>query len=276
MEVLGFVTEDLREWRRLQAVALSRRGWAQRDIADARGASAVSVSHWPTRARRYGPAALRARPAPGPPPEWSDAQTAWIPEFLGHGPEAYGFRGQAWTCARIARVLAEEVGVRYHPGHLSRLLAERDGTPRVPVRRASQRDESAIAWWRDVTWPALRADARRERRVLVFVDEAGFYLLPGVVRTYAPEGRTPVPRAERTRDQLSVMGGLTPGGKVYPLVRQDPLTGLDTIDFLAHLRRVAGDRRLVIGDGSPIHRRAEVSEFVANSRGRIRVEALPG
>src|SRR6478672_682378 len=100
MEVLGFVTDDLREWRRLRAVALKRRGWVQRDIADALGASEVSVSQWLTRARRLGP------------------------EFLWHGPEAYGFRGQVWTRSRVARVIAEEFGVRYHPGHVSRLLAE--------------------------------------------------------------------------------------------------------------------------------------------------------
>src|SRR4051812_11040902 len=276
MEVLGFVTDDLREWRRLRAVALKREGWVQRDIAAALGAAEVSVSRWLARARRGGPAALLSRPAPGPAPRLSAEQRAKVPEFLWHGPEAYGFRGRVWTRARIARVIAEEFGVRYHPGHVGRLLAELDWTPQVPVRRAAQRDESAIAWWRDVTWPELRRQARRERRAPVFVDEAGFYLLPGVVKTYAPAGRTPVLRAKLTRDHLSVMGGLTPGGKVYTLVRQEPLTGLDTVEFLAHLLRVAGDRLLVVWDGSPIHRRAEVGEFVANSRGRIRVEALPG
>jgi transposase len=39
---------------------------------------------------------------------------------------------------------------------------------------------------------------------------------------------------------------------------------------------VAGERLLVIWDGSPIHRRAEVKEFVSSTRGRIRLEALPG
>jgi len=275
MEVLGFVTDDLREWRRLQAVALKRQGWVQRDIAEALGAAEVSVSRWLARARRSGPSALLARPAPGPPPKLSAEQRARIPEFLWHGPEAYGFRGRVWTRARIARVIQEEFGVRYHPGHVGRLLAELGWTPQVPVRRASQRDESAIEWWREVTWPELRRQARRERRVLVFVDEAGFYLLPGVVRTYAPEGQTPVLRAKLTRDHLSAMGGLTPAGKVYTLVRQEPLTGLDTVEFLAHLRRVAGDRLLVVWDGSPIHRRAAVTEFVEASRGRVRVEALP-
>ena len=96
------------------------------------------------------------------------------------------------------------------------------------------------------------------------------------MRTYAPAGRTPVLRNKYTRDHLSVMGGMTPAGKVYTLARQESLNGLHTIEFLAHLLRVAGERLLVIWDGSPIHRRAEVQEFVSDSLGRIRVEALPG
>jgi hypothetical protein len=53
----------------------------------------------------------------------------------------------------------------------------------VPIRRALQRDEKAIQCWRDDVWPDLLGRARRERRVLVFEDESGFYLLPGLVRT---------------------------------------------------------------------------------------------
>jgi hypothetical protein len=41
------------------------------------------------------------------------------------------------------------------------------------------------------------------------------------------------------------------------------LNGLHSIEFLVHLGRLAGDRLLVIWDGSPIHRRVEVKEFVA-------------
>jgi transposase len=100
--------------------------------------------------------------------------------------------------------------------------------------------------------------------------------LPGVVKTYAPEGLTPVLREKQTRDHLSVMGGMTPEGRVYTLVRQESLNGMHPIEFLLHLLRVVGDRLLVIWDGSPIHRRAEVREFVASTRGRVWLEALPG
>jgi transposase len=271
-----FIPGDWREWRRLRALHLKQQGWYQRDIAEALDVSEVTVSRWLARARDGGPEALRARPAPGRPPKLWPAQKRLIPEFLWHGPEAYGFRGEVWTCARVARVIEEEFGVRYHKDHVGRLLRELRWTPQVPVRRAIQRDEEAIERWRDEAWPELRKRARRERRVLVFVDEAGFYLLPGLVRTYAPEGLTPVVWEKQTRDHLSVMGGLTPGGKVYTLVRQESLNGLHSVEFLMHLQRVAGERLLVIWDGSPIHRRAEVKEFVSGTRGRVWLEALPG
>jgi transposase len=255
---------------------LKQQGWYQRDIAAALGVREESVSRWLARACAGGPEALRARPPPGHPPKLSPAQKRLIPEFLWHGAEAYGFRGDVWTCARIARVIEEEFGVRYHKDHVGRLLRELHWTPQVPIRRALQRDEEAIRRWRLEVWPDLQRRARREHRVLVFEDESGFYLLPGVVRTYAPEANTPVLREVQTRDHLSVMGGMTPTGKVYTLARQESLNGLHSIEFLLHLQRVAGDRLLVIWDGSPIHRRAVVTEFVARRHGTIWLEALPG
>ncbi len=180
-----------------------------------------------------------------------------------------------WTCARVAAVIQEEFGVRYHKDHVRRLLQALHWTPQMPITRAVQRDEAAIARWRQETWAPLWRQVRREHRTLVLTDESGFYLLPGLVRTYAPEARTPVLREKVTRDHLSVMGAMTPEGKVYTLVRQESLNGLHTIEFLLHLRRVAGPRLLVIWDGSPIHRRQEVREFVDGTQGRIRVEPLP-
>jgi DDE superfamily endonuclease len=96
-----------------------------------------------------------------------------------------------------------------------------------------------------------------------------------VVKTYAPAGLTPVVYEWQSRDHLSVMGGLTPQGKMYSLVRQEALNGLHSVAFLGHLLRLAGERLLVIWDGSPIHRRAEVKEFLAGAtRGKIHVEAI--
>jgi transposase len=260
----------------MRALELHQQGWIQRDIAAALGATESAVSQWLASARQGGPEALASHTdRRGAHPKLTPEQVRLIPDFLWHGAEAYGFRGDLWTCDRVAGVIREEFGVTYSKSQASRLRKHLGWTPQVPITRAIQRDEGAIERWRVESWPALKEKARREHRRLVLVDESGFYLLPGVVKTYGPRGQTPVVDEWQTRDHLSVMGGVTPQGKVYALVRPQSLNGLHTIAFLVHLGRLAGDRLLVIWDGSPIHRRAEVSAFVAEARGRIAVEPLP-
>jgi transposase len=276
METADFIPGDWREWRRLRALQLERQGWRQRAIAEALGVREETVCRWLAFAASRGPQSLRAHPAPGRPPSLSRRQKDLIPEFLWHGAEAYGFMGQVWTCARVALVIQEELGVLYHKHHVAKLLKELNWTPQMPIRRAIQRDEPAIRRWRDEVWPELLKRAHKERRTLVFEDESGFYLLPGLVRTYAPQGQTPVIREKQTRDHLSVMGGMTPQGKFYTLVRRKPLNGLHCIEFFKHLRAVTGSRILVVWDGSPIHRRVAVKEFVERSKGKVVVEQLPG
>src|SRR6266566_1595141 len=277
METDGPTPREVREWRRMRAVQLKQQGWKQRDIASALGITQGAVSQWLTAARDGGSSALLSRPVSGAPPRLSVAKRNQIPELLWHGAEAYGFRGEVWTCVRVAHVIAQEFSVVYSKSQVSRLLRTLNWTPQMPIERAVQRDEAAIAHWRSAVWPQLMAQAKRERRTLVFVDESGFYLLPGSVKTYAPKGQTPVLREWLTRDHLSVMGGLTAQGQVYVLVREAALSGLQTIEFLVHLQRHAGERLLVIWDGSPIHRWGEVADFLGSNAGRgIVVEQLPG
>jgi transposase len=265
------------EWRRLRAVAADLQGWPEYVIAEILGVNKGTVSRWLALAKARGIEALRAHPAAGCPPKLTPVQLQSVPGLLWHGAEAYGFRGDVWTCARIAQVLQWEFGVSYHKDHVSRLMKELGWTPQVPITRAIQRDEAAIERWRVVVWPELRRQAVRERRTLVFVDESGFYLLPGVVKSYGPKGRTPVIDQWLSRDHLSVMGGLTPAGKVYTLVRSEPLTSDHSVVFLEHLLRHAGRRLLVIWDGSPIHRWGAVPKYLASGGAkRIHVEALPG
>jgi transposase len=145
-----------KEARRLQAWHLKQQGWPQRQIAEALGVSAGAVSQWMTRARQGGPAALRARPSPGAPRRLTSAQLTRLATLLERGPEAYGFRGRIWTRKRVAEVMRRELGVAYHPTQVGRLLKARRWSPQKPRRRARQRDEAAIAHWRDTTWTAIK------------------------------------------------------------------------------------------------------------------------
>src|SRR5258708_2855622 len=267
--------QDWREWRRFRAVHLARLGWMHRDIADALGVSEAAVSQWLAHFSEGGSPELRSHRHGGH-TKLTPEQKGLIPDFLWHGPEAYGFRGEVWTCARVVKVLELEFGVRYHKHHVARLLKELGWTPQMPITRAVQRDEEAIERWQADVWPELRSRAQRERRTLIFVDESGFYLLPGLVRTYGPKGERPVIYEWQTRNHLSVMGGITLQGKMYTLVRPESLNGIHSVTFLEHLIRRSGTRLLVIWDGSPIHRSKEVKEFLARPATKmVHLEPLP-
>lgn len=115
-----------------------------------------------------------------------------------------------------------------------------------------------------------------EQRTLVFVDQSGFYLLPAVVRTYAPIGQTPVLRHQLSRDHLSAMSGITPQGKLYMMTQPRAYKGPDVVRFLKHLLQHIPGLLLILWDGSPIHHSQPVKTFLADGgAARIQLESLP-
>jgi transposase len=119
--------------------------------------------------------------------------------------------------------------------------------------------------------------AAREGRTIVWVDESGFYLLPGCVRTYAPRGQTPTLRVRLTRDHLSVIGGVTLDGRVLLQVQDHAFKSPDIVRFLQHLLVQVPGKLLVIGDGASIHHGQPVKDFLAaGAAARLQLERLPG
>lgn len=117
--------------------------------------------------------------------------------------------------------------------------------------------------------------AREEERSLVLVDEAALYLLPAVVRTYAPRGHTPTLQAPLSREHLSIIGGITPEGRLFQQALPHSVKGEDVVAFLRHLLRYL-DKVLVVWDGLPAHRSKRVKRFLAKeAAGRVHLEQLP-
>ena len=142
--------------RRYRALDLKSEGWTQEEIAEALDVSTRAVRKWYKAVREGDEDSLQARPRPGAMPRLAPAELALLPELLAAGAESYGFRGEVWTCARVAVLIEWEFGVSYHKAHVSRLLKALDWTPQKPITRATQRDEQQIARWRTEVWPELK------------------------------------------------------------------------------------------------------------------------
>jgi len=269
-------TGDWKEWRRRRGWKLYQQGWKQKDIANVLGVTEGAVSQWAKRGRERGEEGLYGRIADGPKSRLTDEQQAQIPEILGKGAEAFGYRGQVWTAERVAGVIWHECGVRYHPASCSRLLRRLKYSVQKPIALASQRDEEVIEQWKKQQWTEIRKKAKEEKRTIVFVDESGWYLLPMAVRTYAPRGQTPIFKVKLTHDHLSSIGGITPEGRIFMQIQKRAYRAETVIDFLRLLLQKISGNILVIWDGAPIHRARAIKEFLAKGAARrLHLERLP-
>ena len=159
---LSSQASDWREGRRLRAFELKERGWKQTEIADALGVTEGAVSQWMKRAREEGVEGLRHKPPPGAPSRLSEQQRARLPELLAQGAQAHGFRGEVWTCERVAIVIRKEFGISYHPAHVSRVVRALGLSLQKPQRRAEQRNEEALDNWKEKKWPSLKRGRSRK------------------------------------------------------------------------------------------------------------------
>jgi transposase len=151
---------DALEARRLKAARLLRTGLSEAEVARQVGAHRQSVNRWARQLRVAGRAGLKKTGRAGRKPKLTSVQLSQIARGLQHGPEALGFDTSLWTAWRVAVLIEETCGVKYHPGHVWRLLKQLGWSCQRPTGRARERDEAAIRRWERVRWPALKKTRR--------------------------------------------------------------------------------------------------------------------
>lgn len=116
--------------------------------------------------------------------------------------------------------------------------------------------------------------ARREGRLIVFVDESGLSQRPTRVRTWAIKGETPVVQFHFNWDQLSVIAGMHFTGACFRF-HDGSIKKEQSVEFLkalkAHFRRPL----LILWDGARPHRSRLVHEYVESTEGHIAIDFLP-
>jgi transposase len=118
--------------------------------------------------------------------------------------------------------------------------------------------------------------ADEDGRVIVWVDQSGFSLLPHHVRTWARHGQTPVLRVPLTREHRSAIAALTVDHRLVMQTQNEAYHSTDVVRFLQLLLRKIPGKLLIIWDGAPIHRGQPIKDFLAQAARRIHLEQLPG
>lgn len=144
------------EKRRRLAIKMLQAGKPAATVARAVSASRSSVQRWRECYERDGAAGLGSKPIPGRPPRLTDKQKAGLERLLLKGALKAGYATDLWTLDRISQMLWKHFHLRYHPGHVWRILRDLGWSSQKPERRPIQRDEAAIAHWRRYRWPWIK------------------------------------------------------------------------------------------------------------------------
>jgi transposase len=149
-----------REQVRLAAAELIEAGASDREVARRFRVTRMSANRWRRALAAGGRPALASKGAGGARCKLSPAQLGELEAVLDAGPAAWGWQDQCWTLARITEVVRRRFGVEYTLAGLDLLLHRIGWSVQVPARQAAERNEAAIAAWREETWPVVKGPRR--------------------------------------------------------------------------------------------------------------------
>jgi len=116
--------------------------------------------------------------------------------------------------------------------------------------------------------------AKREGRLIVFIDEAGLSERPTRVQTWAPKGKTPIIQFHFNWNHVSAIAGLSRTNCMFRL-HEGSIKKEQHVEFLKELRAHLKQKLLIIWDGLKAHRSKRVREYLDSTGGDIQMAFLP-
>jgi transposase len=268
--------------RRLLAVERVHDGYTPVEVATFLGIHPTSVRRWDRAYRQLGITALAARPAPGRPARLSSAQEKIVFRWLADKPTNLGFATELWSAPRLALLIAQEFGVHFNPDYLTTWLRQRDYTPQLPRRVHREAKECDIAHWLAQDWPRIKAKARRRGACLMFLDESGLLMAPLRRRSWAPCGHPSLCEEKAGhREKVSIAGAmwLSPTRERLSFAYQTLVNGYfnneEVAEFVSGALQWLTTPIVLVWDRGNMHKGGPINQLVAQSEGRLELEALP-
>ncbi|MFD9459009.1 transposase [Streptomyces sp. NPDC059985] len=150
-----------RESLRVRAAELFEEGIAAAEVARRLRVSVKSAYQWQQRWREGGVNALASRGPSGSRCRLSPRCLEKLSGFLDQGPAAHGWtEDQVWTASRVVTLIGRKFHVTYSVSGATRLMHRLEFSPQVPGRRVAERDEEAVAVWKEATWAEVKESGR--------------------------------------------------------------------------------------------------------------------
>jgi len=242
------------------------------------GISRMALSTWLKAARIGGDAALDAKKRGRKPGHTRLSATqvrqvvSWVRDAC---PDQLKLPFYLWTQEAVQVLIQRRMGIKVSRSTAGRLLRANGFSAQKPARRAFERNPEAVRKWMQEEYPAIAAQAKADKAVILWGDETGMRSDHQTGTSYAPVGQTPVIAGTGQRFGCNMISALSNRGQLQFMIFQG---GFNVGVCLRFLRRLLKNNRrkvVLIWDGHPVHRALKVAEFVAANAARLKVYRLP-
>jgi transposase len=266
---------------RNRAVRAVLDGMTQAEAARVFGVHHNAVNRWVKRYRQGGWDGLSERRRgrrPGEQAALAEPQQQEVIALVRDAtPDQLGLAGFLWTREAVAELIARHSGRWLARTTVGAYLRGWGFSPQKPQRRALEQNPAAVRRWLAETYPAIRAQARREGGMVLWLDEMGVRSDAAAGRSWAPIGKTPVIKGTGKRFRVNMISAVSNAGMLRFRLFVGSFSGPVFIDFLGRLLRDCDGRKVhLIVDGHPVHRAKAVSAWVGRHAKRIQLHFLPG
>ena len=246
-------------------------------MADELDVTRGSINRWLQWYNAAGLERLETSKLFGRAPRLSDEQRDELGAIIEAGPLESGYGIGVWTGPMIGSLIAAKYGVCYHNHHIPRLLHEMGFSLQRPRKRLAKADAKKQRDWVQNRFPAIKKKAKRARGVVMFGDEASFWLDGSLHRTWARVGQQPHVDTYGQRQTAHVFGALSLEEKPkFHWAMASRFTGASFLLFLMQLVRHSRRKIFLILDNGPCHNLNEEGKvWLKANRHRIELNRLP-
>ncbi len=221
-------------------------------------------------------ASLRRRTSPGRPTKLTATQQQRLKAVITAGPEAAGYPTGCWNSALVQDLIERDFGVLYSVKYVAELLRNLGLTYQKARFVSDHLDEARRRRWLTEEWPAIVAEARRCKALLLFADEASFAQWGSLGYTWAPRGQQPLVKTCGKRKAYKVWGLIEYfTGQLFYRGGTDRFNAAGYCAFLATVLAQTDRPIIVIQDGARYHTAQATQQFIAQHADRLTVHQLP-
>ncbi len=141
---------------RIESIILSIEGHTTGQIANLLKVDRTTVPLWINKWNQYGLTGLLDGYRSGRKSKLEKEDLEKLADILESGPVAYGLSTGVWTSIIIATVIEDEFEIRYHPGHVRKLLKRLGFSVQRPTLKLVNADPKQQNKWIRYTYPHLK------------------------------------------------------------------------------------------------------------------------